>query len=185
MTDYNNKTYRIDEVDYTKSPQSTFTTKKGGVEAECSYLDYYLKRYNIKIRDPNQPLLVSRSTEKNRRAGENDLIMLIPELARATGLTDHMRADFQLTRELGTHTRLTPALRIQKLMAYNKRLQTTPASIAVFKDWQLGLDQTLVEVKGRILNPEKIVFGNNQRFVNIFIFLCIVFIVYCSQSYAG
>lgn len=106
--------------------------------------------------------MVSRSTEKNRRAGENDLIMLIPELARATGLTDQMRENFHLTRELGNHTRLAPSARIQRLMAYNKRLQTNDASSAVFKDWSLALDPNLVEVKGRILKSEKIVFGGQQ-----------------------
>lgn len=86
--------------------------------------------------------------------------MLIPELARATGLTDQMRDNFQLTRELGNHTRLTPSARIKRLMAYNNRLQSTSASIAVLKDWNLSLDPNLVEVRGRILNNEKIIFGN-------------------------
>lgn len=49
----------------------------------------------MNIRDPNQPLLVSRSTEKNLRAGQTELIMLIPELCRPTGLNDSMRSNFQ------------------------------------------------------------------------------------------
>lgn len=89
--------------------------------------------------------------------------MLIPELARATGLTDQMRENFHLTRELGNHTRLAPNARIQRLMAYNKRLQSSEASSAVFKDWNLALDKNLVEVKGRILKNELIVFGGNQK----------------------
>lgn len=89
--------------------------------------------------------------------------MLIPELARATGLSDQMRDDFHLTRELGNHTRLAPSARIQRLMVYNKRLQSNDASLAVFKDWNLALDPNLVEVKGRILRNELIVFGGNQK----------------------
>jgi len=54
-----------------------------------------VKRYNINIRDFKQPLLVSRPTEKNLRGGVDQLIKLIPELARATGLTDNMRSDFK------------------------------------------------------------------------------------------
>jgi aubergine len=39
LTDYNNKTYRIDDVDFDTTPDSTFATKDG----EISYMDYYLK----------------------------------------------------------------------------------------------------------------------------------------------
>lgn len=37
LTDYNNKTYRIDDIDYDHSPSSTFMTKDGPL----SYVDYY------------------------------------------------------------------------------------------------------------------------------------------------
>lgn len=39
LTDYNNKTYRVDDVDFQSSPQSTFKTKDG----EISYMEYYKK----------------------------------------------------------------------------------------------------------------------------------------------
>ena len=37
LTDYNNKTYRIDDIDWDRSPSSTFTTRDG----EKSFVDYY------------------------------------------------------------------------------------------------------------------------------------------------
>ena len=37
ITKYNNKTYRIDDIDYTKSPMSTFDRRDGPV----SFMDYY------------------------------------------------------------------------------------------------------------------------------------------------
>lgn len=37
LTDYNNKTYRIDDVDFSKKPSDTFDTKNGPV----SFIDYY------------------------------------------------------------------------------------------------------------------------------------------------
>lgn len=43
LTNYNNKTYRVDEVDYTVSPLSTFQTKKKGEVEDISYVDYYQK----------------------------------------------------------------------------------------------------------------------------------------------
>lgn len=42
-----------------------------------------------------QPLVMSRPTDKNIRGGNDQAIMIIPELARATGMTDAMRADFR------------------------------------------------------------------------------------------
>lgn len=37
LTDYNNKTYYIDDIDYTKKPSDTFETKNGPV----TFVDYY------------------------------------------------------------------------------------------------------------------------------------------------
>lgn len=92
LTGYNNKTYRIDDVDFDKSPKSTFPTKDGG---QMTFLDYYKTKYNINIRDPNQPLLISKASARDIRAGLSETISLVPELCRATGLNDRMRNDFR------------------------------------------------------------------------------------------
>jgi len=39
LTDYNNKTYRIDDVDFQSTPLCKFKTNDG----EISYVDYYKK----------------------------------------------------------------------------------------------------------------------------------------------
>lgn len=39
LTDYNNKTYRVDDVDFKASPTAKFPTKDG----EISYIEYYKK----------------------------------------------------------------------------------------------------------------------------------------------
>lgn len=91
LTAYNNKTYRIDDVDFNKTPRTTFETKNGPI----SFIDYYAKRYNIQIQDVNQPLLVSKAKAREVRGGQNELILLIPELCRSTGLTDAMKSNFR------------------------------------------------------------------------------------------
>lgn len=91
LTDYSNKTYRVDDVDWDQSPASVFACKDGAI----SYAEYYQKRYQIRIRDVRQPLILSRSKDKQKRGGQADLIALIPELCRATGLTDDMRSNFR------------------------------------------------------------------------------------------
>lgn len=90
LTGYNNKTYRIDDVDFTLSPMSTFQTRDGDV----TYFDYYQRKYNLTIRDPNQPLLISLPSARDIRAGQDRNISLIPELCRATGMSDGMRNDY-------------------------------------------------------------------------------------------
>lgn len=93
LTDYNNKTYRIDDIDFTKKPTDTFDTKDGPV----SFIDYYRNRYNLTIRDRNQPLLISKAKARDMRGNpdQSELICLIPELCRATGLTDSMKKNFR------------------------------------------------------------------------------------------
>ena len=56
ITRYNNRTYRIDDIAWEKHPADEF---KGRNDEMTSYIKYYEERYNKKIRDPKQPLLVS------------------------------------------------------------------------------------------------------------------------------
>jgi aubergine-like protein len=87
----------------------------------------FLQRYNIRIRNLQQPLLVTRSKAKEIKAGLPDIVYLIPELCRMTGLTDAMRANFRLMSALAEHTRMGPNKRIEKLLAFSQRLNQEPA----------------------------------------------------------
>jgi len=70
VTRYNQKTYRVERVDFGMSPATTFD-KQG---TQISYSEYYKTRYNENISDPNQPLLIN----KDRKTGNE--VALIPEL---------------------------------------------------------------------------------------------------------
>lgn len=87
LTQYNNKTYKIDDVDEDSTPRSTFMYNK----TEISFADYMKTKYDIKIRDLNQPLLVSKSKARDVRAGGEEIIRLIPELCYCTGLNKNMK----------------------------------------------------------------------------------------------
>jgi len=80
----------VERVDFGMSPATTFD--KNG--EQVSYAEYYKTRYNENISDPNQPLLIN----KDRKTGNE--VALIPELCQLTGLTDAMRADFRLMKDL-------------------------------------------------------------------------------------
>lgn len=158
LTGYNNKTYTIHDVSYDMTPSSTFETRNGPI----SFVDYYRQKYNISIRDPNQPMLLSRAKKRDLRAGGCELMALVPELCQMTGLTEQMRNDFRMMRAMSDHTRLNPDRRIERLETFNRRLQTTPASMEVFQVWRMELDRRLVELPGRRLPQEKIVFATGE-----------------------
>lgn len=93
LTEYNNKTYRVDDINWDQKPSDTFESKKEA-NKQISFIDYYQNRYRLTIRDPNQPMLLSKSKEKDIRGGQNKLVALVPELCHATGLAEHMRKNF-------------------------------------------------------------------------------------------
>ena len=100
---YNNRTYKISDVDWDSSPMSTFNIEGKG---EMTYVDYYKKQYGIDIKDMKQPLLLS-TPEKTSKSEENVLktLALIPELCMLTGMSEAMRADFRVgPQELETET---------------------------------------------------------------------------------
>lgn len=68
----------------------------------------------------------------------------------------------RLMAAVAVYTRLAPKLRIDKLNAFNRRLQNTPESMSNLQEWNFSLDTALVQVNGRKLPNEKICFGNNK-----------------------
>lgn len=89
MTAYNNKTYRVDDVDFDQNVLSTFHVKKS--DRYVSYMDFYKERYGITIVNPTQPLLATRPSRRDLNRGDTELVYLIPELCLMTGLSDEQR----------------------------------------------------------------------------------------------
>lgn len=157
LTRYNNRTYRIDDIDWNSTPKSTF----GMNGRDVSYIEYYKSHYNIEITDADQPLLVSR--EERRVAGqiekESLVFYLVPEICHLTGITDEMRADQKVMRDIATITRVTPE---QRMFAYNKfrdNINNSPEATEILRNWGLSLGAPL-KLMGRQLDNETIRFGN-------------------------
>jgi hypothetical protein len=66
---YNERTYKIEDIDFRKTPHDKFTPH--GEKEPISFFDYYKKK-GIKLRDMNQPLLVSSTKDGGK-------IYLMPE----------------------------------------------------------------------------------------------------------
>jgi len=138
VTRYNQKTYKIDRVDFAQSPSTSFD--KNGTPT--SYADYYKTRYNEAIKDLNQPLLIN----KDRRTGNE--VALIPELCQLTGLTDAMRANFNLMKDLAqiVHTNAEAKIKeIKNLMAHFK---SNAKCVEKQKLWHLQFNENPQELRG-------------------------------------
>lgn len=68
-------------------------------------------------------------------------------------------------KAMADFTRMGPSGRIAKLRQFNERLLATPDSIAHMREWNLNLANNLVEVAGRELPFEKIIFGGDKKYV--------------------
>ncbi|GFY37292.1 piwi-like protein 1 [Trichonephila inaurata madagascariensis] len=160
MTNYNNKTYGIEDVDWSLNPTKTFESREGPL----TYLDYYKKQYDITIQDLNQPLLLCRSKEKEIRGGASvsKTVYLIPELCCMTGITDSMRSDFTMMREMSNRTRLDPAQRVANLEKFMYRINSNETIRKEMGAWDLKFSDRLVQFDARLLPKEGIVQGQEK-----------------------
>jgi len=122
-------------------------------DREVTYLQYYEEKYNKKITDPQQPLIVSMPKVREMRQGQGPTgpVFLIPELCNMTGLSDQQRADFQLMKAMGDYTRQDPVKRTATLKTFAKRLEECAG--AEMGEWNLKIDRELVKFKSRTLKP--------------------------------
>lgn len=166
MTRYNNRTYRVDDIDWSQNPLSKFTYHN---DEEMTYADYYKKTYDKPVTDLGQPLLVSRpkKSEQTKEKGKRslDIICLIPEFACTTGLSDDMRADFRVMKDLATHTRITPEKRHQVMLEYVNSIRSNPTALEELTNWGINLDDDILQINARHLPMEKISVGGGRSFM--------------------
>ncbi|ODM94751.1 Protein aubergine [Orchesella cincta] len=165
MTTYNRKTYHIDDIEFDKSPQSMFE-RKG---EQQTLVDYYRVRHSLTIKDLKQPLLKAKASKRDLHAGkaaDPGDILLVPELCQSTGLTDNMRANFSLMKELSKYLHQAPQEKGPRLDGFNKRMREHPEIKSELVNWGMELDGKLVELKGRILAKEVVSFAKGTHQVD-------------------
>lgn len=75
LTRYNNRLYRVDDVDFSLSPSCTFSR---GSKETITYKDYYKQQYNLDIKDISQPMLLSKI--KKRQSGMEVKIIFMNQI---------------------------------------------------------------------------------------------------------
>ena len=137
LTRYNNKTYKVDDIDFEKNCLSTFIDYNGH---EKTFMEYYKTHYGLDIKDPKQPLLISRAKRKTHE--EADIIKtvaLVPELCTLTGLTEDMKADYKVMKDVALFTRITPAQRQQAMKKFLDNVNSSAEASAHLINWGLRL----------------------------------------------
>ncbi|XP_076226679.1 argonaute 3 isoform X2 [Nomia melanderi] len=161
FTRYNNRTYRVDDIAWDKDPSYSFD--KGG--QQITLFDYYKQHWNLKIRDPKQPLLVHRAKMKSPTGEpQEQLILLIPELCYIASLTDSIRSDFKVMKDLDVLTKMTPNARRDVFKHFVQEVQNNDIPREILAEWGLRLESNLIDFTGRVLEPEEIIFGQNRKF---------------------
>uniref|UniRef100_A0A8C5WGW9 Piwi-like protein 2 n=1 Tax=Leptobrachium leishanense TaxID=445787 RepID=A0A8C5WGW9_9ANUR len=160
ITRYNNRTYRIDDIEWNKNPKDTFTMSDG---TSISFIEYYSKNYGIAIKDENQPLLVHRPNE--RKGSQNKfqgVVLLLPELSFMTGIPEKMRKDFRAMKTLTQQIHLSPKQHHISLCKLLKKIESSESAQTELKRWGLHLDSDVEKTAGRILPVEKINLRNRS-----------------------
>lgn len=160
LTHYNNKTYRVDDIDWSKHPTDTFEKANG---EKITFSKYYEDVYGKKPADDLQPLLVSRPKDKDKKRGMSGPILLLPEFCSITGLSDEIRQNFSVMKDLAQHTKVSPQGRVQNLEGFMKQLHENPTAQKELSQWKMSFDRTLLKMNGRALPPEAM-FQRNAQF---------------------
>lgn len=158
LTRYNNKTYRVDDIEWSVKPTDTFQKQDG---SQISYEDYYKQQYGIVLSDLNQPVLVSQLKMKGSGDVQRRVAHLIPELCYMTGLSSHATSDFRLMKDLAQETHLSPEKRHQRLSRLADNLQRNKDARLELESWGLHLG-CQASLTGRVVTSEKILLQNEM-----------------------
>ncbi|XP_049686573.1 piwi-like protein 2 isoform X2 [Accipiter gentilis] len=154
ITRYNNRTYRIDDIDWNKTPRDSFTLASG---EEITFVDYYSKAYGITISELDQPLLIHRPKEKRTPERKHllDVILLVPELTFMTGVPE-IRKDSRMVKDVMREMLQSPSQHYTRLTNLLRRIKDSPEASQELMRWGLTLDPDIHRTQGRVLPAERI-----------------------------
>ncbi|KAF1739878.1 hypothetical protein MXB_5441 [Myxobolus squamalis] len=167
ITRYNNKTYRIDDIAWDQSPKDSFDWQNG---QKITFIQYYKEIYGLDISDSDQPLLinipkVTETSETQMAKGRRplSLISLVPEFCFLTGITDDMRTNFRLMKDLSRHIHCSPSVRLNTIQSLVNLIHKSDKASSELKYWGLELSTSMHEVQGVFLPNEPIYGGKSDQ----------------------
>ena len=113
---YAKKNFVIDDILFDRNPNIQDFMYDG---KKVVLKDYYEKKYKIKIKNLNQPLLVVKKVDSTQKEIN---LYFVPELCNLAGLDDEFIKDRDFMKQLANFTKLTPKDRITKTNEFLKLL---------------------------------------------------------------
>ncbi|KAK2505472.1 hypothetical protein MC885_006648 [Smutsia gigantea] len=149
ITRYNNRTYRIDDVDWNKTPKDSFTMSDG---KEITFLEYYSKNYGITVKEEDQPLLIHRPSERQDNQGMllKGEILLLPELSFMTGIPEKMKKDFRAMKDLTQQINLSPKQHHHALECLLQKISKNETASNELTRWGLCLQKDVHKVNRKL-----------------------------------
>lgn len=84
------------------------------------------------------------------------------QLCMMTGLTDTMRADFKIMKDVAAFTRVTPAQRQVAMASFFKRVSEDANARDILANWGLSIVPEPIRLDGRMLPPVTLNFGGRR-----------------------
>jgi aubergine-like protein len=145
LTLYNKKCYKVDDIEWDMSPSSSFL-KEGQT---TDFKQYYTARWGKEIKHDDQPLIKSKVKTME--------CFLLPEFCVMTGLTDEIRSDFSVMKDLANATKKEPRARLQESVQLVRTIQNTPKSRKEIRDWQLEISAEPIGLNAKVLPAGQVV----------------------------
>ncbi|XP_027627375.1 piwi-like protein 3 [Tupaia chinensis] len=164
LTRYNNKTYKVDAIDWKRRPSDIFEKSDG---TEITFVEYYKQHYKEVITDLDQPLLISQGKWKmGQKDTDREPILLIPELCYLTGLSSEISTKYWVMRDLAAHMRLDPKRRQYELAKFVDSMQKNEAVQKELQFWDLKFDSNCMYISGRVYRDKRDSQNTNLNYVD-------------------
>lgn len=98
------------------------------------------------------------------RQTEERTILLVPELCYITGLTDNIRSNRNIMKDLSDVTKMSPDHRRDVIRRFIEQVNKNTVTKEILSEWGLHLNDDLVRFSARQLDSEVILFGRNKIF---------------------
>lgn len=152
----NKHQYRIESINFDKTCHDKFELTKE--KREVTFAEYFKEKYEAKITDMNQPLVVTKDSKTGRE------IFLVPELCNMTGLTDDHRKDFNLMRNMGQILHKGAEDRKKEMEILMTEIQGQTKIKELCDKWKINIGHEPVKIEGQRINGGQIQMGKNNSF---------------------
>ena len=90
------------------------------------------------------------------------MLLLIPEFCYLTGISDAMRSDFRIMKDIHGITSLNPTGRRDVIRTFIQKVKETEVTRELLAGWGLRLEDDTIKLRGRALDPELLFFGKEK-----------------------